>query len=163
MAAVTRLGLHGGPRSPYGSFAGKAAAPLKTYTKTFTRLGLHGGPRPPYGSFAGKTQQQIEAVEEIATGGWLNAFEAYRQRKRAQDERRREVLRAVRELDGVDGEIARLMQAKETRALQDAQNAEFRAILDKEISKAKLDQAGILNERVNRAYNRAMKRLRFLL
>ena len=67
MAAVTRLGLHGGPRSPYGSFAGKAAAPLKTYTKTFTRLGLHGGPRPPYGAFSGKSALVI--VEEAARGG----------------------------------------------------------------------------------------------
>ena len=67
MAAVTRLGLHGGPRSPYGSFAGKSPAPLKTYTQTFTRLGLYGGPRPPYGSFAGKSALVI--VEEAVTRG----------------------------------------------------------------------------------------------
>jgi hypothetical protein len=67
MAAVTRLGLHGGPRSPYGSFAGKTTAPLKSYTKTFTRLGLHGGPRTPYGSFAGKAA--LVVVEDAAQRG----------------------------------------------------------------------------------------------
>jgi hypothetical protein len=67
MAAVTRLGLYGGARKPYGSFAGKSPAPLKPYTKTFTRLGLYGGPRPPYGSFAGKSALVI--VEEAARGG----------------------------------------------------------------------------------------------
>ena len=67
MAAVTRLGLHGGPRSPYGSFAGKTTAPLKSYTKTFTRLALHGGARPPYGSFAGKSA--LVVVEDAAQRG----------------------------------------------------------------------------------------------
>lgn len=52
--AVTRLGAYGGPRPPYGSFAGKAAAGGHPVAY-ITRLGMHGGPRPRYGSFAGKT------------------------------------------------------------------------------------------------------------
>lgn len=50
--ATTRLGLYGGPRSPYGSFVGKTQG--KSYTQTFTRLGLYGGSRYPYGDFSGK-------------------------------------------------------------------------------------------------------------
>lgn len=70
MAAVTRLGLYGAARGPYGSFAGKTAyvpPASKPYTSTFTRLALHGGARPPYASFAGKS-----ATVEVAkpqTGG----------------------------------------------------------------------------------------------
>ena len=57
MSAVTRLGLYGAARKPYGSFAGKSpsAGGSKVYTKTFTRQGLYSGPRIPYGSFAGKS------------------------------------------------------------------------------------------------------------
>jgi hypothetical protein len=52
---ATRLGLYGGPRSPYGDFSLKGAASgTKSFTSVFTRHGLHGGPRKPYGSFAGK-------------------------------------------------------------------------------------------------------------
>lgn len=50
MTAVTRLGLHGGPRQSYGPFAGKVAQITR-----LTRLGLHGGPRPLYGVFTSKT------------------------------------------------------------------------------------------------------------
>ena len=53
MAAVTRLGLYGGSRSPYGSFAGKTPG-VPVSADVVTRLGLYGGPRAPYGSFAGK-------------------------------------------------------------------------------------------------------------
>lgn len=49
---ITRAGLGGGPRGLYGSFAGKAAVPVRL---DLTRLGLYGGPREPYQSFAGKT------------------------------------------------------------------------------------------------------------
>ena len=46
---VTRLGLGGFTRPPYGSFEGKIE-----YIPPVTRLALYGGARPPYGSFAGK-------------------------------------------------------------------------------------------------------------
>ena len=52
--AKTRLGLYGGPRSPYGDFT-KAAPSVKTFSGAYVRLGLYGGSRSPYGSFAGKT------------------------------------------------------------------------------------------------------------
>lgn len=49
---VTRLGLHGGARELYGSFAGKAEA--VSTRADLTRLGLAAIPRQRYGSFAGK-------------------------------------------------------------------------------------------------------------
>jgi hypothetical protein len=51
---VTRLGLYGAARSPYGSFSSKGAGTTKSYSIDFTRLGLYGAARSPYGSFAGK-------------------------------------------------------------------------------------------------------------
>ena len=58
MAQITRLGLYGGPRGLYGSFAGKAEAPLTGPHNPgeITRLGLAGIPRGLYGSFAGKEE-----------------------------------------------------------------------------------------------------------
>lgn len=53
MTAVTRLGLGGGPRGLYGSFAGKQAGGGPDTTPV-TRLGLGGSTRGLYGSFAGK-------------------------------------------------------------------------------------------------------------
>lgn len=41
--AVTRLGLHGGPRRAYAAFTDRSN-PV-AYTRTYTRLGLYGGPR----------------------------------------------------------------------------------------------------------------------
>ena len=72
MADVTRLGLYGGARAPYGSFSGKTAyvpPASKPYTSTFTRLGQHGGARIPYGSFAGKTATVV--VPQPQTGGFI--------------------------------------------------------------------------------------------
>lgn len=91
-------------------------------------------------------------------GGWLNEYNAYKQRKAAQERHRKEVLKAVRELDGIDGEIAELMQLDQAKEDEQKRIAEFRAMLDKEISKAKLDKAGLLNKRINRAYDRAMQK-----
>lgn len=68
MAAVTRLGLYGAARGPYGSFSGKTAfAGTKVYTKTFTRQGLYSGPRIPYGAFSGKTAT-VTVVATAAAG-----------------------------------------------------------------------------------------------
>lgn len=52
--ATTRLGLAGIPRSPYGSFAGKAEA--VPAADQITRLGLSGFTRMMYGSFTGKAE-----------------------------------------------------------------------------------------------------------
>ena len=53
MPQLTRLGVGGGPRGTYGSFAGKSveAHPVAE----ITRLGPDATPRRLYGSFAGKT------------------------------------------------------------------------------------------------------------
>lgn len=56
MAGTTRLGLYGGARQPYGSFAGKTELTSGPHpVAEITRLGLYGGPRQLYGSFVGKT------------------------------------------------------------------------------------------------------------
>ena len=57
--ATTRLGLYGGARPSYGSFADKES----TVKPRLTRLGLHGGARPPYSDHSraaiGKSQSHI--------------------------------------------------------------------------------------------------------
>lgn len=66
---VTRLGLYGGARKPYGSFAGKGLG-AKSYVKTITRHGLYGGARPPYGDFSGKVESDLEDDAIITSGGY---------------------------------------------------------------------------------------------
>ena len=100
-------------------------------------------------------------VTDTPTGGWLNDYSAYRQRAKARDRRRKEILDQIRELDGIDGEIARMLHADDERQDENDRIDEFRSLLDKEISKAKLDKAGLLNKRINRAYDRAMKKATF--
>ena len=78
--AVTRLGLYGGTRSPYGSFAGKTEGGEIPAHPHLTRLGLYGGPRGLYGSFAGKT----EAVIDLETPGYYGA--GLRKRRDKDDE-----------------------------------------------------------------------------
>lgn len=68
MAVQTRLGVSGFARPPYGSFAGKTAAP-DTFPRPdgigpFTRLGVSGFARTPYGSFAGKAETVVEPPTE---------------------------------------------------------------------------------------------------
>jgi hypothetical protein len=55
--ATTRLGGWGGPRAPFGSFAGKEEE--ITPKGIITRLGGWGGPRMRYGSFAGKEEADV--------------------------------------------------------------------------------------------------------
>jgi len=64
---ITRLGAHGGPRPPYGSFAGKTAAGRSV--AHITRLGAYGGARPRYASFAGKSAGAGHPVAHITRLG----------------------------------------------------------------------------------------------
>ena len=68
--AVSRLGVSGFPRPPYGSFAGKTEAPI--VKPIVTRLGVSGFPRPPYGSFAGKAENLDTAVRKGYIGFLAN-------------------------------------------------------------------------------------------
>lgn len=65
---TTRLGLYGGPRTPYGAFAPKSPASGVT-TEEITRLGLYGGPRSPYGGFAPKTPGGVIGVNQVTRLG----------------------------------------------------------------------------------------------
>ena len=70
--ATTRLGLYGGPRSPYGSFAGKETEVTPDGPKgagLFTRLGAYGGPRSRYGDFTGKESEVITDVPVVVQFG----------------------------------------------------------------------------------------------
>lgn len=62
MVQITRLGLNGASRTPYGSFAGKN---LSRSVGHITRLGLDAGARPRYGSFAGKTSTTPSAPHVV--------------------------------------------------------------------------------------------------
>lgn len=60
MVAITRRGLYGGPRSPYGSFAGKTAAGVPADAQVFLRprqiSQIRDDPRPiPFENGAGQT------------------------------------------------------------------------------------------------------------
>lgn len=67
---VTRLGLHGGARGPYGSFGGKVGGGgggTKPFIEAFTRLGLYGGARSPYGSFTKGVAVGTKPFTEVFT------------------------------------------------------------------------------------------------
>ena len=59
--ATTRLGLYGGARPPYGSFADKES----TAKQHLTRLGLHGGPRMRYSSFTKAVAEDVSDEEAV--------------------------------------------------------------------------------------------------
>ena len=59
--ATTRLGLYGGARPPYGSFADKES----TVKPRLTRLGLHGGPRMRYSSFTKAVAEDVSDEEAV--------------------------------------------------------------------------------------------------
>ena len=65
---VTRLGLYGGPSSPYGGFAPKAEAAGAAKEQT-TRLGLHGGARQLYSDFSPKAEAAGAAKEQTTRLG----------------------------------------------------------------------------------------------
>lgn len=65
VAHITRLGAYGGARPPYASFAGKASGAVGHPVGHIARLGMHGGPRPLYASFAGKTPTEIVTARQI--------------------------------------------------------------------------------------------------
>lgn len=71
MTKVTRLGVSGLPRQPYGSFANKGGV-IRTLS-TVTRLGGSGFPRHLHGSFANKaagaeTPQGLRATRFLRIG-----------------------------------------------------------------------------------------------
>ena len=80
MTQQTRLGVYGGPRQPYGSFAGKVESGGEPVgTEVHTRLGAYGGPRQRYGSFAGKVESGgVPVGTEVHTR--LGAYGGARQR-----------------------------------------------------------------------------------
>ena len=90
MSAITRLGLYGGPRAPYGTIV--VAAQI-------TRLGLYGGPRQVYGTFTGK-----EAVARSGTGSAVGVSPLVRSVQQREDE---ELIAFAIALTGVliDGEF----------------------------------------------------------
>ena len=61
--ATTRLGLYGGARPPYGSFADK-----EYQERHLTRLGLYGGPRTQYASFS---KFDVEDVSDEEAVRWI--------------------------------------------------------------------------------------------
>ncbi len=73
----------------------------------------------------------LPADEGIRSGGWAarNAYDSYLQRKRDRERRRKEALEAIRELDGVDREIADILQKDIARESRDEEIAEFRDIV----------------------------------
>ena len=63
--AVTRLGLHGGPRRAYAAFTDRSTT--VAYTQTFTRLGLYGGPRRARGGFSSDIITGVSATAYLGS------------------------------------------------------------------------------------------------
>jgi len=150
---TTRLGLYGGPRSPYGSFAGKLedVAPRDTVT----RLGLYGGTRGLYGSFAGKVVGEVPVEEEtpvvIASGGgtprqfrsrWISREEVEAAFERALDDVEKTIKKAK--------PAAKVTRARkklaETRKATTAEYGKKIAALSKSIEQIDRDLAQRLRE-----------------
>ena len=62
---TTRLGLHSGPRPPYGDHSRGQAGKSQPH---ITRLGLHGGPRMRYSSFSKAVAAAGATISQIAPG-----------------------------------------------------------------------------------------------
>jgi hypothetical protein len=88
--AVTRHGLYGGARQPYGDFTGKVAGAHPV--ANVTRHGLYGGARGLYGNFEDKGA----ANDEVTSSGQRRLDQYHLQRQRNEDQLRVHLrLRAV--------------------------------------------------------------------
>jgi hypothetical protein len=59
---TTRLGLHSGPRPPYGDHSRGQAGKSQPH---ITRLGLYGGPRMRYSSFTKAIAEDVSDEEAV--------------------------------------------------------------------------------------------------
>jgi len=66
MAAVTRLGLYGGPRSPYGSFAGKTAQEIIAVEESFSGGFAYPLDRPRLRPRKKEDKKAAAIIEQIA-------------------------------------------------------------------------------------------------
>ena len=127
MAAVTRLGLYGGPRGPYGDFSTKeAGTPV------------------------------VEDVV-VPTGGWdfLMKFDRFRDR-RDEDQRQLErYLEEIEELEPVAKEIAQIMQADEKKQAREIELARLEMLVSESFSNQAVKLARAYSVKVANAFVRA--------
>ena len=96
-----------------------------------------------------------------ATGGWLNEYLALQQRRNAEEKRRQAILRAVADLEGLDGEIAVELHRSESEKEAGRYATELREILRREVSPVALKETGLMTDRVEKAYYRALEQANF--
>jgi hypothetical protein len=131
MAEVTRLGLYGGPRSPYGSFAGKT--PGEVIVAATGRRG---------GGGKAKSYKFVELYDRYAVS---------RTTQQQQLQVAKEAARAIE--DKTDREIARLLHKQMEKEARDKEIDELKAVMEA----ARQEDLRMYNEAVAGAYVRAME------
>lgn len=97
-----------------------------------------------------------EVVTEDSVGGWLYDFRRMQARKDDAERRRKAAIQAVKELDGVDRDIGLLLQQEEQEAEKEQFARELGRIVERSLTRRKLEQSGLMTERVEKAYDRAV-------
>ena len=97
------------------------------------------------------------------TGGWgaRGWYDPYRTRKDRRDEQRRKDREAIKDLKGVDADIAKLLHKQIDRDARNAEIAELGDLVAASYSKLQAAEAKVYNERVAKAYVRAALQANF--
>jgi len=114
-------------------------------------------------AIGGTDAAEVVVVAPAPTGGWSGRdwYDPYRTRKDRDDERRRQANAEIKDLQGIDGDIARLMHKKIDRDDRNAEIAELERLVAKSYSKEQATEAKVYNERVAKAYVRAALQANF--
>ncbi len=118
-----------------------------------TRLGLYGGSRSLYGDFSTK-EEGVAVVVVAPSGGWIvrDVFDTLADRKRRNLKALREKLEEVKEIPGIDGEIALLLHKDDEKELIESSLKELENLV-KSASRTQIEQE--FSERVAKAFTRA--------
>ena len=130
MPAVSRLGLYGGSRGLYGSFAGKTEGEVPVVDET------------------------------APTGGWaaLNWYDSYMQQNARKRVKREQIREEIEQLeDDTDKAIAEILQGDIEKESREAELTSLEQMVSSTFTREQLRRAKEYNERVAIAYERVAR------
>jgi len=100
----------------------------------------------------------FDAVVAVS-GGWafLGIYDRYKERKTEREKQEQETVKHIKELEGIDSEIAELLHIDEVRARQDLEIAELEQLVADSFRNKEIAAAKAYSEKVAKAYIRAVQ------
>jgi hypothetical protein len=171
--SVTRLGLHGGPRSPYGSFAGKEAlsfitgatgftwTPTAVWTAVADITGETGFTWTPSGTLV----DDLAPTGRSGGGGtWaaLSWYDHYKDQQSDREEERDKLKKSVADIaDETDAQIARILHKQIEQEAREAELQTLENLIQSTYTERQKGLAEQYNAKVAKAYVRAAEQANF--